>query len=205
MAWFFILSFLILPLKSVAAAGGALMVFVYLFLTGLLLVYGFIFINNSSLANAESESSLSLWDKIFIFCALVLLTLALFRMLQLISDGREIQSGPPPAHNVFDDIDPQTGERITSVSQTGFFGPSNYWECLLDSMPGTKNDIVGTNLIIQCNKKFPNPSLIAEKDKVGGLFKSPTKDDCIMKYAKDTTSPIAARSIYSACYQLYRE
>jgi len=204
-AWFFILSFFIVPLKPVAATGGVLMVFVYMFLTGLLLVYGFILINKNILANTGGNSSLSLLDKIFIFCVLVLLTLALFRMLLLISDDAKTQTGTSTAQNPFDNIDPQTGERITPVIQTGFFGPSNYWECILDSLPGAQNDIVGTNLIIQCNKKFPNPRLIAEKDKVGGLISVPTKDDCIMKYAKDTTSPLAAKSIYAACYQLYRE
>lgn len=200
--WFFIFSFLLLPIKPFVAAGGVLMVFVYTFLNGFFLVYGFICINKNDVANTEGEHQLSILDKIFIFCVIAFLILTLFRIFQLMSHDAA-HSSVSEAHDYFDDIDPQTGERITPAPQPGFFGPSNYWECILDTVPGTQNDVVGANLIVQCAKKFPKQSLVAEKDKVGGLFSVPTKDDCLMKYAKNTPSSLAAKAIYAACYQLY--
>lgn len=35
------------------------------------------------------------------------------------------------------------------------FGPSTYWECFLDKMPGVKNDPAAVEIIKQCSHDFP--------------------------------------------------
>ncbi len=83
---------------------------------------------------------------------------------------------------------------------TGWFGPSNYFECILAKMPGVKNDTVASEMMQICRKEFPNQSEVKKKSSIIGIKNS---SECVLKYAKDETSPLSARLIKAACYKLY--
>ncbi len=82
----------------------------------------------------------------------------------------------------------------------GMFGPSNFWECILDEMPGVKNDTVATAIVIKCRKKFPNTT---EFEKKSSVFAPKTANECVIKYAENVSSPKAGGLIKGACYRLY--
>lgn len=71
-------------------------------------------------------------------------------------------------------------------------------ECWLDNLPGTKNDVVAQQKIIDCSKY--DPYLYAKSD---GWFGGKTMSWCIRKYGEDTVSARAAMVIRGACYRLY--
>jgi len=89
----------------------------------------------------------------------------------------------------------------------GMFGPSNFWECILDEMPGAKNDAVAVAIIRKCAKKFPSTAPGSESTteikKKSPLLGPKTCNECIIKYAEDTTSPKGINFIRGACYKLY--
>lgn len=80
------------------------------------------------------------------------------------------------------------------------FGPSNFWECILDEMPGVKNDTAAIEVQRKCYNKFPNTN---EFEKKSPLFGVKTAGDCVLEYAKDVSSPRGAELIKFACYRLY--
>ncbi len=80
------------------------------------------------------------------------------------------------------------------------FGPDNYWECILDKMPGTLTYGGSMEVIAQCTKAFPDKTRYTLPR---GLFKPKNLDDCWGKYNQDTHESLARQSIYQACYFLY--
>ncbi|MCW5206571.1 hypothetical protein VU08_06550 [Desulfobulbus sp. F5] len=82
----------------------------------------------------------------------------------------------------------------------GWFGPSNFDECILDRMPGVKNDTVASETREICRKEFPNQREVKKKSAIIGIKNS---SECVLKYAKDETSPLSARLIKTSCYKLY--
>ncbi|MFH1025685.1 MAG: hypothetical protein V1764_03310 [Nitrospirota bacterium] len=42
-----------------------------------------------------------------------------------------------------------------SISSAGLFGPSNYDECIVESMKGVTSDVAARAIIQSCQKKFP--------------------------------------------------
>jgi hypothetical protein len=80
---------------------------------------------------------------------------------------------------------------------SGVFGPSNYWECLLDEMPGVKNDRVASAVMMICRKEHPGG---VEVKKIG----NGTVSQCIAKYGKDVQGDRAVKAISYACNRLYR-
>lgn len=90
-----------------------------------------------------------------------------------------------------------------SQAIAGLLGPSNYFECILDKMPGAQNDPIAASVAQACWREFPNAPPIAPKDKVGGLFSVPHAPDCLMRYAKDVRSNFGAQQIAIACNELY--
>ncbi|HHJ40341.1 MAG: hypothetical protein AXA67_05670 [Methylothermaceae bacteria B42] len=80
------------------------------------------------------------------------------------------------------------------------FGPDNYWECLLDSMPGTMTYGGSMENIARCEKKFPDKSAYKTKNAV---FGPKNYGQCLQKYASQTQEPLARQSILNACYRLY--
>lgn len=84
----------------------------------------------------------------------------------------------------------------------GILGPSNYWECILDEMPGVKNDPAAIEVIRKCRKEFPNSSNDVEKK--SSIVGVRTAGECVREYGKDVSSPMGAKGIQAACYKLYR-
>jgi len=86
----------------------------------------------------------------------------------------------------------------------GMFGPSNFWECILDEMPGVKNDAVAIAIQGKCRKKFPTTAnYITEIKKKSSVFGPKTANECVIKYAENVSSQRGAGLIRSACYRLY--
>jgi hypothetical protein len=82
----------------------------------------------------------------------------------------------------------------------GIFGSSNYWECILDEMPGVKNDPAAIEVIKNCKKEFPNSTVVEKKS---SLFGTKTAGECVLEYAADVSSPRGATLVRAACYKLY--
>jgi len=74
-------------------------------------------------------------------------------------------------------------------------------ECILDSMSGVDNDRVANIVMNECREKS---RCRMPKTKHSNTFFGP-KDSkqCVLKYAKETSSAVAAGHIYRACHQLY--
>src|ERR1039457_7405950 len=70
--------------------------------------------------------------------------------------------------------------------------------CWLDNLPGTKNDVVAQQILMDCSKYNP---YIGEKS--DGWFGGKTMSWCIRKYGEDTVSQRAAMIIRAACFKLY--
>lgn len=87
----------------------------------------------------------------------------------------------------------------------GLFGPSNFWECVLDKMPGSQNELAAKLAARHCGQKFPGGAThqVAPSDKVGHWLGRPTAMDCFSKHGKTVASDWASRVIYAACHQLY--
>lgn len=85
----------------------------------------------------------------------------------------------------------------------GIFGSCNFYECILDDMPGVKNDIVARQIVSKCSSECTDMST-KKKFSIGFSGKI-TAQECVVKYAKDTNSEVGARLIFTACYSLYPE
>jgi len=81
------------------------------------------------------------------------------------------------------------------------FGSDNFWDCILDDMPDVKNDAAATEIIKMCNNKFPARSSI--KEKRTPFWGVKTAGECVIEDSKNVTSPLGAKYIRAACYQLY--
>ena len=89
-----------------------------------------------------------------------------------------------------------------ATGNAGVFGPSNCQECILENVPGTKNDRAATEIVKKCLKKHGNFKKIKKKSSFFGIS---TASECTIEYSKDTSSPIAAKVIQEACYSIYSE
>lgn len=80
------------------------------------------------------------------------------------------------------------------------FGPDNYWECLLEEMPGTLTYGGSMEKLAQCRTRFPNPS-----DYRPGvdIFGPRDYQGCLEKYLQRTRDPLARHSIQNACFRLF--
>jgi hypothetical protein len=92
---------------------------------------------------------------------------------------------------------------LGSIAHAGVFGPSNYYECILAKMPGSKNRIYTGSVIRQCHAAFDDPYDLVPVRKKNWLFVLPTAADCVAKYGNTTTDDIAAQVIYYACQRVY--
>lgn len=45
--------------------------------------------------------------------------------------------------------------QISCFAYAGLFGPTNYHECILEEMPGVKNDQVVRSISMECSEKYP--------------------------------------------------
>lgn len=85
-------------------------------------------------------------------------------------------------------------------ASAGLWGPSNFWECVLEEMPGVKNDETARSVLRKCRKDFPGTYNVKRKKPVFGVK---TNNECMIKYGKDVTSPVGIKAITGACYRLY--
>jgi hypothetical protein len=83
----------------------------------------------------------------------------------------------------------------------GIFGNSNIYECLLDKLPGVKNDAAAIELYRVCRNEFPFDNSYVEKSQ--SFFGSKTAGECVLKYAENVTSQKAAQWIQVSCYKLF--
>lgn len=89
------------------------------------------------------------------------------------------------------------GSVSTSAS---VWGPDNFWECILEELPGVKNDAAARELLLLCKKEYPNTYIVEKKAPVFGIS---TAGECVIEHAKDVTSRKGAMAIRSACYKIY--
>ncbi len=80
------------------------------------------------------------------------------------------------------------------------FGPDNFWECLLDTMPGTLTYGGAMEKRLQCERRFPDKTAYRP-----GLGITGPKDlaQCQQKFLPGTKDPLARHSIRQACFRLF--
>ena len=88
------------------------------------------------------------------------------------------------------------------TASAGMFGPSNIYECILEEMPGAKNDRYATEVYIKCKNKFTDDEIPQKKK---SLFGVKTFSECVLKYGKDVSGERAVRLITISCDKLYPE
>src|SRR5690242_16083174 len=49
---------------------------------------------------------------------------------------------------------------FSTEAASGWFGPSNYDECILDGMKGVTSDVAAKAIIYACRNKFPNTGAV---------------------------------------------
>lgn len=86
------------------------------------------------------------------------------------------------------------------MAGAAWMGPANYWECILDAMPGAKNDLVAAEITRACAEGFPHDVEVEEN---ASLFGIRTAGECVLEYGDEVSSPVAAQQIRTACYRLY--
>ena len=76
---------------------------------------------------------------------------------------------------------------------------TNYWECILDEMPGAKTKTVTFAVRKKCNQYSRDYKI----EKKSSFFGIKNASDCVIEYASDTPSETAAKAIRAACNKLY--
>ncbi len=80
-------------------------------------------------------------------------------------------------------------------------GPDNYWECILDNMPGTLTYGGSMEVIAKCSQEFPDKTQYELARP--WIFKPKNFDECLEKYREGNKEPLAQQTIFQACYFLY--
>ncbi len=80
-------------------------------------------------------------------------------------------------------------------------GPDNYWECILDNMPGTLTYGGSMEVVAQCGRQFPDKTRYEPARP--WIFKPKNFSGCLEKYREGNQEPLARQTIYQACYFLY--
>lgn len=93
---------------------------------------------------------------------------------------------------------------VHSPAQAGMwerlFGPDNFWECLLETMPGTLTYGGAMEKRLQCSKQFPDKTAY----RLGlGITGPKNLTQCQQKYLPGTKDPLARQSIRQACFRLF--
>jgi hypothetical protein len=81
----------------------------------------------------------------------------------------------------------------------------NFAECILNDLPGVKNDIAAKAGFQQCEKKYPKGYSEIYQGEGRGLFGYNSGDECTIDKAKETPSRVGGYVINVACYCLYNE
>jgi len=88
---------------------------------------------------------------------------------------------------------------VSTSADAGLFGYSSYYDCILDQMPGVKNDIAASAVMRSCNEKAPNRDVETKRLTFFGM----NRIECIKKRAKDVGSERGAIQVRLACNNLY--
>ena len=75
----------------------------------------------------------------------------------------------------------------------------NFWECILKEMQDVDNDLVAKKISNACREKAPNRT---SKD-LSSMFGIKTDDECIVRYARNSSSKFAVSQIKRSCQMLY--
>ena len=75
----------------------------------------------------------------------------------------------------------------------------NFWECILKEMQDVDNDLVAKRINNACREKAPNRT---SKD-LSSMFGMKTDDECIVQYARNSSSKFAVSQIKKSCQMLY--
>lgn len=89
---------------------------------------------------------------------------------------------------------------LPSAVNSGLFGPSNYYECILDEMPEVQSNHDADQISRMCRKDYPDRSDVEMKEPIFGVK---TVSECVEEYGKDVLSDSATSFIRSACRRLY--
>jgi hypothetical protein len=76
--------------------------------------------------------------------------------------------------------------------------PGNFYECILDGMPGVRNNIAARQIMLNCRSKFPDAVISETKSSWGGSAR-----DCVVKHGKSAGGEIGPNFIRRSCYALY--
>ena len=76
--------------------------------------------------------------------------------------------------------------------------PGNFYECILDDMPGVRNNIAAREIMLNCRKDFPDAGTPETKSSWGGSAR-----DCVVKYGKSAVGEIGPNLIRRSCYALH--
>jgi len=76
--------------------------------------------------------------------------------------------------------------------------PSNFYECILEDMPGVRNNIAAREIMLNCRKEFPDAVIPEDKSSLGGSAR-----DCVVKRGKSAVGEIGPNLIRRSCYALY--
>ncbi len=85
-----------------------------------------------------------------------------------------------------------------SPASAGFFGPSDFCECILANIPGVKNDIAAVFAWRRCSEKFKNECT----SKASSWFRM-TYSECVVKYGDDAQGEMAPQMIAGVCMRVY--
>ena len=80
---------------------------------------------------------------------------------------------------------------------------ANYATCILDTLPGTQNDVAAYAAMQVCQGKHPGGLDTVQQGSGRGFFGYDSGAECTAKKAGDTRSQRAAYIIGGACRKLY--
>ena len=84
--------------------------------------------------------------------------------------------------------------------------PDNFWECLLERLPGSSYSYNTRAIIQACRIEFPYDGPIEKQETYFfGLLDNDTVADCVQKHLSKTDTPdrLAQRAIQQACLTLF--
>lgn len=92
---------------------------------------------------------------------------------------------------------------LTTQAHAGMFGASNWYECVLNRMPGVQNNYAASAILKSCYTEFGQPEPYAEHPPHGWFARYPSGDACTRAKAAGTGSELGARVLTAACHHLY--
>lgn len=78
-----------------------------------------------------------------------------------------------------------------AIARAGWFGPSNWAECILDKMPGVQNDTAAGAVISQCTTRFPDTTVVSREYDSWGT--------CMTERGENVAPGLAERAVAAAC------